>query len=441
LPEAGDCNSLSKRKLSRKEIMTSTSKARSLCGWKRLQCAGAIALFVGIGMAATPLARAESKYGPGVTDKEIKLGQTAPYSGPASAFSTTARVENDYLKMVNAAGGIGGRQINMISLDDGYSPPKTIEQTRKLVEGEEVLAIVGTVGTLANVTITKYLNSKKVPHLFGTSGSAKLNDPVHYPWTVPFFASQDVEGRTYARYILQAKPDAKIAILYQNDDYGRGYLDAFKAELGDKASKMVVKEEPYDVTFPTIDSQIVSLKASGADVFFHATTPKFAAQAIRKTSEIGWKPLQIIPTAVAQISNVLQPAGLGASTGVLTAIWRKEPSDPRWADDPEITDYRAFMKQWAPGEPVEDGFSMNGYVTGKMIVEILKSCGDDLTRENLMKQAITVNDLHLPLFLAGINLNISKDDRVAWRSSRIAKFDGKGWEFISDLMTIPPSVR
>jgi ABC-type branched-subunit amino acid transport system substrate-binding protein len=422
--------------------MTSISKkARSLCEWRRLQYAGAIALFVGMGIAATPLAQAEPKYGPGVTDKEIKLGQTAPYSGPASAFSTTARVENAYLKMINAAGGIGGRQINMISLDDGYSPPKTIEQTRKLVEGEEVLAIVGTVGTLANVTIAKYVNSRKVPHLFGTTGSDKLNDPVRYPWTVPFFASQDVEGRTYARYILQTKPDAKIAVLYQNDDFGRGYLDAFKAELGEKASKMIVKEEPYDVTVPTIDSQIVSLKASGADVFLQATTPKFAAQAIRKTYEIGWKPLQIIPTAVAQISNVLQPAGMEASIGVLTAIWRKEPSDPKWENDPEMKDYRAFMKQWAPGEPVEDGFSMNGYVTGKMIVEILKSCGDDLTRENLMKQATSVKDLHLPLFLAGINLNISQDDRVAWRSSRIAKFDGKGWEFISDLMTIPPSVR
>jgi branched-chain amino acid transport system substrate-binding protein len=312
---------------------------------------------------------------------------------------------------------------------------------RKLVEGDEVPAIIGTVGTLANVSIAKYLNSKKVPQFMGTTGTDKLDDPSLYPWTVNFYASQIVEARMYARYILQTKPNARIAFLYQNDEYGKGYLNAFKGELGDKAAQMIVREEPYEQTAPTIDSQIVSLKASGADTFFHATTPKFAAQAIRKSYEIGWKPTQIVLTSVAQLSTVLKPADEEASAGVLTAVWRKEPGDPKWDNDQDMKDYRAFMKQWAPSEPEAEGLAMHGYVTAKMIEEILKRCGDDLTRENLLKQATSVKELQLPLFIPGVFINISSADRVAWRSARIAKFDGKGWQFVSDLMTIAPSAR
>lgn len=381
-------------------------------------------------------AGAGPNYGPGVTDTEIKLGQTAPYSGPASGFSLTSRVENAYFRMINEKGGIGGRKITMISRDDGYSPPKAVEQTRSLVEGEEVFAIMGTVGTLSNIAAAKYLNAKHVPQLMGTTGTDKLDDPAVYPWTVNFYASQVVEAKMYARYILEQKPDAKIAVLYQNDEYGKGYLNAFKSELGDKAASLIIREEPYEQTSPTIDSQIVTLKASGADTFFHATSPKFAAQAIRRAFEIGWKPTQFVLTASAQISTVLTPAGIEASTGVLTAVWRKEPDDKKWQDDKDVQEYLAFMKQWAPAEPVGDGLAMHGYVTAQMIVEVLKRCGDDLTRKNLMTQVTSISDLSLPLFIPGVLINISSSDRTAWRSARIAKFDGKGWEFVSEMITV-----
>jgi branched-chain amino acid transport system substrate-binding protein len=379
---------------------------------------------------------AQPKYGPGATDTEIKLGQTAPYSGPASSFSVTAKVEEAFIKMINARGGINGRKINLVSLDDGYSPPKTVEQTRKLVESEEVLALVGTVGTLANVTVAKYLNAKKVPQLLGITATDKLENPAVFPWTTTFFANQGIEGRMYARYLLTNKPDAKIAVLYENDDYGKGYLEAFKAEFGEKASS-IVEEEPYEVTAPTIESQVVSMKTSGADVAIFFTTPKFTAQAIRKAFEIGWTPLRIIPTPVAQITSVLKPAGLEASTGILTASFRKELSDPQWENDQDVKDFRAFMKQWAPDLPVEDGFSASGYLVGLMLEETLKRCGDDLTRDNLLKQATSIKDLQLPIFLPGIKINISNEDRVPWRSARISKFDGKSWQFVTDIMTIP----
>jgi branched-chain amino acid transport system substrate-binding protein len=387
-------------------------------------------------MQPAPLS-AEPKYGPGVSDSEIKLGQTSPYSGPASGFGIHARVETAVIKMINSRGGINGRKINMISLDDAYSPAKTIEQTRKLVESEGVLAIVGTVGTLANIAVAKYLNSKKVPHLLGITGTDKLNDYRSFPWTVNFLANQNVEGRIYARYLLSVKPDAKIAILYENDDFGKGYLEAFKDELGEKSANLVVKEEPYEIMSPTVDSQIALLKASGADVGIFFATPKFAAQAIRRAFEIGWKPLQIVPTPVAQIASVFKPAGLEASTGILTALWRKDINDSQGDNDQDVKDYLAFMHRWAPGEPPEDGSAVFGYLAGVMLEEIIKRCGDDLTRENLMTQTTSIRDLQLPLFLPGIKINISNEDRVPWRSARIGRFDGKGWQYVTEIMTIP----
>jgi len=272
--------------------------------------------------ARSIFAVAEKKYGPGVTDTEIKLGQTAPYSGPASSFGATTRAIGNYFKMINASGGINGRKINRISLDDAYSPPKTVEQTRKLVDGDEVLAIAGTLGTPANLAIAKYLNARKVPQLLAMSGSAKLNDPEKLPWTTTFYASQTIESGIYARYILENKPTAKIAVLYQNDDYGKGYFDGFKAALGDKAA-MVIAEASYDITYPTIESELVRLASSGADTIFFASTPKFTAQAIRKAHEINWKPLKIVITASSQIDATLKPAGIEAATGLLTSLWQR----------------------------------------------------------------------------------------------------------------------
>jgi ABC-type branched-subunit amino acid transport system substrate-binding protein len=344
----------------------------------------------------------------------------------------TSRAIVNYFRMINAAGGINGRKINLISLDDAYSPPKTIEQTRKLVEGEEVLAIAG---TPANMTIAKYLNGRGVPQLLGMSGSPKLNDPVNLPWTTTFYASQTIEAQIYAQYLLKARPGAKIAILYQNDDYGKGYLLAFKDGLGDKAS-MVVAEATYDLTYPTIDSQLVTLAASGADTVFYASSPKFTAQAIRKALEIKWKPLRIVITASSQIDATLKPAGLEASTGLLTSLWQKVPNDPVWANDQSMSDFLVFMKQWAPGEVGDIFLSATGYSWAQTMVEILKKCGDDLTRENLLRQATNLKGFHPSLFLDGITLSVTPTDRTPWRQARMARFSGTSWEPFGDIVTI-----
>ena len=388
-------------------------------------------------VAASP-ALAEKKYGPGVSDTEIKLGQTTPYSGPASSFAAASRAILNYFSMINAAGGVNGRKINLISLDDAYSPPKTMEQTRKLVEGDEVLAIAGTLGTPANMTVAKYLNSKKVPQLLAMSGSPKLNDPERLPWTTTFYASQTIEGEIYAHYVLQAKPAAKIAVLYQNDDYGKGYLNAFKDGLGDKAS-MIVAEANYDITYPTIESELVRLADSGADTIFYASTPKFTAQAIRKAHEINWKPLQIVITASSQTDATLKPAGLEASTGLLASLWQKVPNDPLWADDQSMKDFLAFMKQCAPGEAGDIFLSATGYSWAQTMVEILKNCGDDLTRDNLIRQATNLKGFHPTLFLDGIALSTTPSDRTPWRQARMARFNGTSWEPFGDIVTIEDS--
>jgi branched-chain amino acid transport system substrate-binding protein len=386
-------------------------------------------------LGAAHVAAAEKNYGPGVTDTEIKLGQTAPYSGPASSFGASTRAISNYFRMINASGGINGRKINLISLDDAYSPPKTVEQTRKLVDGEEVLAITGTLGTPGNLAIAKYLNARKVPQLLAMSGSAKLNDPEKLPWTTTFYASQTIESGIYARYILQNKPAAKIAVLYQNDDYGKGYFDGFKAALGDKAS-MVIAEASYDITYPTIESELVRLASSGADTIFLASTPKFTAQAIRKAYEINWKPLKIVITASSQIDATLRPAGLEASTGLLTSLWQKVPSDPIWVNDQSMNEFLKFMKEWAPGEAGDVFLSATGYSWAQTMTEILRKCGDDLSRETLLKQATNLKGFHPSLFIDGVNLSTSPSDRTPWRQAQMARFDGTSWVPFGDVVTI-----
>jgi branched-chain amino acid transport system substrate-binding protein len=394
-------------------------------------------LFVGLLAAAGDASAAEKKYGPGVTDTEIKIGQTVPFSGPASSFAIVARIEAAYLQMINSKGGVNGRKIELIQLDDAYSPPRAVEQTRKLVEGDEVLAVAGTVGTPSNLAVAKYLNGAKVPQILAMSGSAALDNAQLYPWTTLFYAPQVVEGRIAARYILETKPDAKLAILFQNDEFGKGYLTAFKAELGTRAQSMIVKEESYDLTSPTIDSQIVSLKASGADAFFQATTPKFTAQAIRKAHEIGWKPLHVILATSSQPSTTLKSAGFDASTGIITSIWRKLPGNPEWADDPAMKDYFIFMKQWASKEDPEDPTALLGYIWAQMLVEVIGRCGDDLSRENLMKQATTITDLQMPMFLPGIKINVSSAIRTPWRAAQIVSFNGRDWIRSGGIITVP----
>jgi branched-chain amino acid transport system substrate-binding protein len=380
---------------------------------------------------------AERRNGPGVTDSSIRIGQTVPFSGSASSFAIVARIEAAYLRMINDKGGISGRKIELIQLDDAYSPPRAVEQTRKLVDSEEVLAIAGTVGTPSNLAVAKYLNGAGVPQILAMSGSAALDNPKLYPWTTPFYASQIVEGRIAARYILDTRPDAKLAILYQNDEFGKGYLNAFKAELGARAQSMIVREEFYDLSVPTIEPQIVALKASGADAFFQATTPKFTAQAIRKAHEIGWRPLQVILATSSQASTTLKSAGLEASTGIVTSIWRKLPGNPEWADDPAMKDYLSFMKQWAPGEDPEDPTGLLGYIWAQMLVEVIGRCGDDLSRENLLKQATTISDLQMPMFLPGIKVDVSPASRTPWRAAQIVSFNGKDWVRSGGIITVP----
>jgi branched-chain amino acid transport system substrate-binding protein len=396
-----------------------------------------VPLLVGLLAVTGSAGAAEKKYGPGVTDTEIKIGQTVPFSGPASSFAIVARIEAAYLQMINSKGGINGRKIELIQLDDAYSPPRAVEQTRKLVDSDEVLAVAGTVGTPSNLAVAKYLNGAKVPQILAMSGSAALDNAQLYPWTTLFYAPQVVEGRIAARYILDTKPDAKLAILFQNDEFGKGYLSAFKAELGSKAQSMIVKEESYDLGAPTIDSQIVSLKASGADAFFQATTPKFTAQAIRKAHEIGWKPLHVILATSSQPSTTLKSAGFEASTGIVTSIWRKLPGNPEWADDPAMKDYFGFMKQWASKEDPEDPTALLGYIWAQMLVEVITRCGDDLSRDNLMKQATTISDLQMPMFLPGITINISPTIRTPWRAAQIVSFDGHDWVRSGGIITVP----
>ncbi|MCK1617698.1 ABC transporter substrate-binding protein [Bradyrhizobium sp. 159] len=378
-----------------------------------------------------PVAGADKKYGPGVSATEIRIGQTVPYSGPISSLSRFGRIEAAYLRMINAAGGINGRKVTLVSLDDAFTPAKTVQQTRKLVEDDEVLAIVGSVGTPTNLAVAKYLNSKQVPHILLLASTPKLDDPENLPWTTTFMMPQPAETRIYAEYLLKTKPDAKIAVIYQNDDLGKGNLAGFKAALGSRASTMVVAEAGYDIMEPTVDSQIVALKASGADTLFHASNARFAAQAIRKAHELNWRVQHVLLSGVSSISAVLRPAGLAAAKGAVSAFWLKTSEDPMWDDDPGMREYRAFMKEWAPNDDLEE--SIFPYATAQIIVEVLKRCGDDLSRENLIKQATSIEGLQLPTFLPGITINVTPMSRIGWRKARMARFDGTRWVLLDDV--------
>ena len=378
------------------------------------------------GVAAAPLAFAQN--GPGVTDKEIKIGNTMPYSGPASAYSSQGRAEIAYWKMINAKGGINGRMINFISYDDAYSPPKTVEQTRKLVEQDEILADFGPLGTPTNSAIQKYMNQKKVPQLFVSSGAAKWDDPKNFPYTIPLYPSYQMEGRVAAKFFMQTKPDAKIAILYQNDDSGKDYVKGFKEGLGAKGVANIVIEKTYEVSDPTLDSQMVALKQSGADAFFAMSTPKFGAQAIKKAAELDWRPLYYVVSVSSSIKGALEPAGLENSKGLITAIATKIPSDPRWNDAPDMREFLAFMKEWMPGEDPNDGSIGVGYMSAWMTAKVLRECGNNLTRENVMKVVTSQKDVQIPLALPGVTLNISPESYMGYDKLQLVKFDGRSWE-------------
>jgi branched-chain amino acid transport system substrate-binding protein len=383
-----------------------------------------MAMLAGALLAAGPAAAQGAL--PGVTATEIKIGQTMPYSGPASAYGTIGKVEAAYFAKINDEGGINGRKINLISLDDGYSPPKTVEQVRRLVEQDGVLLTFQNLGTPPNTAIHKYLNQKKVPQLFVSTGATMWGDPEHFPWTMGWQPNYQTEARIYAKYLLQAKPDAKIGILYQNDDYGKDYVKGLKDGLGAKAAKMIVSELSYEVTDPTIDSQIVTLKGSGADVFFNVTTPKFAAQAVRKAYDIDWHPLEILNNVSISIGAVLEPAGLDKSTGLLSAGYYKDPLDPSAAQDPAMQEWRAFMKKYYPEGSTTDAFNVYGYLAAQTMVQVLKQCGNDLSRENVMRQAANLN-LTLPLLEPGIKISTSPKDFFPIKQMRLQRFDGKRW--------------
>ena len=395
-----------------------------------IAAASAVALFV----VAAPAA-AQKKYGPGVTDTEIKLGQTMPYSGPASAYGTIGKLQQAYFKMINDNGGINGRKINLISLDDGYSPPKAVEQVRRLVEQDEVLALFQTLGTPSNTAIHKYVNAKKVPHLLLATGATKWADPKNFPWTIGFNLSYQAEGVIYAKYLLKEKPNAKVAILYQNDDYGKDLLKGVKDGLGANGAKMIVAEATYEVTDPTVDSQIVTLQGSGADTFIDITTPKFAAQAIRKAYDSGWKPLHIINNVGASVGSVLVPAGLDKSTGLQTLQYYKDPNDPQWKDDPAMLEWRAFMgRYYREGDP-KDAANVYAYLAAQTMMQVLKQCGNDLTRENVMKQVTNIKSLKLPLLLPGMALNSSPTDFALVKQGQLARFTGTLWQGFGEVLS------
>ncbi len=390
--------------------------------------------------AAIPLllasagAIAEKKYGPGASDTEIKVGNTNPYSGPASAYGTIGRAEAAYFAMINDQGGVNGRKINFITLDDGYSPPRTVEQVRKLVEQEQVLLMFAPLGTPPNSAIHRYMNAKRVPHIFLSTGATKWGDPKNFPWTIGFNLNYQAEGRIYAQYILETKPAAKIAILYQNDDYGKDYVKGLKDGLGDKAEAMVVAEASYEVTDPTVDSQIVSLQASGANTFFNVTTPKFAAQAIRKAADIGWKPLEILNNVSSSVGSVLTPAGLDKSVGLITAVYFKDPTDPQWKNDADMKAYAAWFKKYYPEGNIKDGFNVSGYIMAEGLVHVLQACGDDLSRENIMKEIANIHDLQIPMMLPGVKWNTSATDFFLIESAQLARFDGKEWALFGKVI-------
>ena len=390
-----------------------------------------LTLIAALGLAVT-LGPAAAQT-PGVTATEIKVGNTNPYSGPASAYGTIGKALGAYFKKVNDEGGVNGRKINYISYDDGYSPPKAVEMIRKLVEQDEVAVLFQTLGTPTNTAIHKYVNAQKVPHLFVATGATKWNDPKNFPWTMGFQPNYQTEGRIYAAYILKNFPDAKIGILYQNDDYGKDYRKGLHDGLGEAAKKMIVLEQTYEVTDPTIDSQIVNLKNSGATVFFNVTIPKFAVQAIKKAHDIGWKPAHFLNNVSSSLATVLKPAGLEASRGLITALYLKEITDPQWKNDKGYQDWVAWMKKYYPEGALDDQFNAYGYTVAQAMTQVLKQCGNDLSRENILKQAQNLKNVEFPLLVPGIKVNTSPTDHAPIEQEQLAKFDGERWVTFGEI--------
>ena len=385
--------------------------------------------------ATSTTALAQKKYGPGVSDTEIKIGNIMPYSGPASAYGVIGRTEAAYFKKINDAGGINGRKINFISYDDAYSPPKAVEQARKLVESDEVLLIFNSLGTPSNSAIHKYMNAKKVPQLFVATGATKWNDPKNFPWTMGWQPNYQSETQIYAKYLLKEKPDAKIGVLFQNDDYGKDYLKGLKDGLGAKASSMIVMEESYETSEPTIDNHIVKLKASGADVFVNITTPKFAAQAIKKAAEIGWTPTQFLNNVSASVGSVIKPAGYENAQNIISAAYVKDVTDPQWHDDAGMREFLAFMERDFPEGNKLDGSTVVGYGVAQTLVQVLKQCGDDLTRENVMKQAANLKSFRTEVLLPGISINTSPTDFAPISQLQLMRFKGEKWELFGDIIS------
>jgi branched-chain amino acid transport system substrate-binding protein len=383
----------------------------------------------------TEIALAAGQYGPGASDTEIKIGNTMPYSGPASSYGVIGKSEAAYFALVNEQGGINGRKINFISRDDAYSPPKTVEQVRKLVEEDKVLLLFQPLGTPSNTAIQGYLNDNKVPQLFVATGADKWNDPKNHPWTMGWQPSYRIEARIYARYILKTQPDAKIAVLYQNDDFGKDYLIGLREGLGAKADQLIVASQSYETTDPTVDQQIVSLQGSGANVLLTAAVPKFAAQAIRKVYDIGWKPTHFLTNVSISVGAVMQPAGLEKSVGIISAGYVKDPTDPQWQGTPEYNEWLIWMKKYNLSANVSDSFAIYGYSVAQTLVTVLKASGDNLTRENVMQQAASIHDLKLPMLLPGITVSTSADDFAPIKQMQLEKFDGATWKLFGEVIS------
>ncbi|MCC8963062.1 ABC transporter substrate-binding protein [Bradyrhizobium sp. Pear76] len=398
---------------------------------RSVQLLAATALAIALSVTS---ATAQKKYDTGATDTEIKIGQTVPFSGPASAYAGIGKTQAAYLKMINDQGGINGRKLNLIQYDDAYSPPKAVEQVRKLVEGDEVLFTFQIIGTPSNAAVQKYLNAKKVPQLLASTGASRFSDPQNAPWTIAFNPNYQSEGRIYAKYILANHPNAKIGIFYQNDDLGRDYITGLKSGLGDKAASMIVAEVSYELTDPTVDSQIVKLKAAGVDLLYNASTPKFAAQAIRKVADLDWHPVHILDINASPVSATLKPAGLDISKGIISTNYGKDPADPQWKDDPGVKAYFAFMDKYYPEGDKLNTVNTYGYSTAELLIQVLKQCGDDLTRENLMKQVTSLKKFVPSLALPGMSITTGPNDYRINKQMQMMKFNGERWELFGPII-------
>jgi branched-chain amino acid transport system substrate-binding protein len=392
----------------------------------------ALAALLAASMAAT--ASAQKKYDPGATDTEIKVGNIMPYSGPASAYATIGKTEEAYFKKINSEGGINGRKISFISYDDGYSPPKTVEQARKLVESDEVLLIFNSLGTANNTAIQKYMNAKKVPQLFVSTGAAKWNDPKNFPWTMGWQPNYQTEARIYAAYILKNHPGKTIGVLYQNDDFGKDYVIGLREGLGDQANKLIVVESSYETSSPTVDSQVVQIRSVNPDIFVNIATPKFAAQAIKKIGELKWAPVHFLTNVSGSIGGVLKPAGYENDQGILTTAYLKDPKDPLWKNDPGMNEWRAFMTKWYPEGDQEDAATVFGYGVAKGLEQVLKQCKDDLTRENIMKQAANL-DFEIGVYLPGTKIKTGPTDFAPLEQLQMMRFKGESWELFGPIMS------